>query len=100
MLKTKDLKKKIIISEISSEKKIILVSIQKNIKNYETVNLGAKFYNFLTNLNGKGYRVNTDHLPTEQKNFVSYFLHGLKLKSYVFNKYKSKKDNKDFDFLL
>ena len=100
LLKTKDLKKKIIISEISSEKKIILVSIQKNIKNYETVNLGAKFYNFLTNLNGKGYRVNTDHLPTEQKNFVSYFLHGLKLKSYVFNKYKSKKDNKDFDVFI
>ena len=29
-------------------------------------------------------------------NFLGYFLHGIKLKSYNFKKYKSKKDNKEF----
>ena len=97
LLKTKDLKKKIIISEISSKKKIILVCIQKNLKNYETVNLGAKFYEYLTTLKSKEYRLHIDYLPTKQENFISNFLHGFKLKSYIFDKYKSKKDKKDFD---
>ena len=47
LLKTKDFKNKIIISEIDSKKKLILVSLKKNIKNFEAENLGAKFYNSL-----------------------------------------------------
>ena len=47
LLKSKDLKQKLVISEISSKKKIILVSIEKNIKHFEAENLGAKFYSFL-----------------------------------------------------
>ena len=30
----------------------------------------------------------------KHENFIGYFLHGLKLKSYEFKKYKSKKDDK------
>ena len=52
LLKTKDLKKKLIIAEISSKKKIILVSIKKNIKHFEAENLGAKFYSFKKYQNG------------------------------------------------
>ena len=35
--------------------------------------------------------LNSETLSTQQKNLVGYFAHGLKLKSYVFEKYKSKK---------
>ena len=91
LLKTKDFKNKIIISEIDSKKKLILVSLKKNIKNFEAENLGAKFYNNLNNLKINNFEINTDYLPTNLKNFVGYFLHGLKLKSYIFDKYKTKK---------
>ena len=44
LLKTNDLKKKLLIFELSSKKKIVLISIKKNIKNYDIENLGAEFY--------------------------------------------------------
>ena len=100
LLRTKDLKKKIIFSEIDSKKKLILVSIQKNIKNFEAENLGATFYNNLKNLKINDFIVNTDHLPTNLRNFVGYFLHGLKLKSYMFDKYKTKKNKTELNFYI
>ena len=100
LLKTKDFKNKIIISEIDSKKKLILVSVKKNIKNFEAENLGAKFYNNLKNLKINDFEINTDYFPTNLKNFVGYFLHGLKLKSYVFDKYKTKKNKNEFTFFV
>ena len=39
------------------------------------------------------YFLYTDSVPSEKyKNFVGHFLHGLKLKSYEFKKYKTKKE--------
>ena len=43
LLKTKDLKKKILTFDISSKRKIILVSLKKNLKSSEGKNLGANF---------------------------------------------------------
>ena len=37
------------------------------------------------------YNLNSDTLSNKQKNIIGYFLHGLKLKSYKFEKYKTKK---------
>ena len=45
LLKIKDKKKKIISYDVSSMRKIILVSTKKNITNSEAENLGAKFFN-------------------------------------------------------
>ena len=36
----------------------------------------------------------SDSIDTKYKNFLGHFLHGLKLKSYEFKKYKSKKNDK------
>ena len=44
LLKTSDLKKNILIFELNSKRKIILISIKKNIKNFDIENLGAEFY--------------------------------------------------------
>ncbi len=38
------------------------------------------------------YSLNSNSISSKQKNFVNHFLHGLKLKSYEFKKYKTKKD--------
>ena len=50
LIKTRDTKKKIITFNISSKKKIILVSINKNITNSEIENLGADCYNIVKEL--------------------------------------------------
>ena len=47
LLKTSDLKKKLLIFELSSKKKVVLISIKKNIENYDIENLGAEFYGLI-----------------------------------------------------
>jgi len=93
LLKTKDVKKKILTFDISSKKKIILVSLKKNLSNSDVENLGAKCYDIFKELKKKEYTINSDTKPKELKNIVGYFLHGIKLKSYKFEKYKTKKNN-------
>ena len=38
--------------------------------------------------------MNTDTVNSKYENFVGHFLHGLKLKSYEFKKYKTKKETR------
>ena len=92
LLNKKDRKKKIVTFDISSRKKIILVSFEKNLTDSEAENLGAKCYNILNELKEKEYSVNSDTIPNGFKSVIGYFLHGIKLKSYKFEKYKTKKN--------
>jgi len=94
LLKTSDFKKDLLFFEINSKKTIFLVSIKKDIKISDIENLGAKFYSYINYDKNKEYFINSDTLHSKTKNFVGYFLHGLKLKSYEFNIYKSEKNKK------
>ncbi|WP_440680619.1 leucyl aminopeptidase [Candidatus Pelagibacter sp. HIMB1623] len=91
LLKSKDIKKKILSFEVSSKVKIVLVSIKKEISSSELENLGAKFYDNFKKSQIKNFNINSDTSPKNINNIVGYFLHGLKLKSYRFEKYKSNK---------
>ena len=91
LLKNSDLKKDLLFFEVNSKKTVFLVSIKKDIKISDIENLGAKFHSYIDYDKKKEYFVNSDTIKHEIKNFVGYFLHGLKLKSYEFNIYKSKK---------
>ena len=44
LLKTSDLKKDLLVFEVNSKKKIILISIKVNLRTSEIENLGAKLY--------------------------------------------------------
>ena len=92
ILKKKDTKKKIVTFDISSKKKIILVSVKKDLTDSGAENLGAKCYVILNELKETQYNVNSDTIPNGLKNILGYFLHGIKLKSYKFEKYKTKKN--------
>ena len=54
--------------------------------------MGAEFYGRLNNGKNKEYNIISDSIISKQGNFLGYFLHGIKLKSYEFKKYKTKKD--------
>ncbi len=95
LLKTSDLKKDLLVFDVSSKKKIVLISIKNNLKIFEIENLGAKFYVQVNYGKNCEYFINTDSISSKQKNLIGYFLHGLKLKSYQFLKYKTKKDTRE-----
>ena len=94
ILKTSDLKKNLFVFEVSSKKKIILVSIKNNIKTSDIENLGAELFGRINFGKNCDYFVNSDSVVGKHDNFLGHFLHGLKLKSYEFNKYKSKKEKR------
>ena len=97
LLKTCDLKKNLLVFEVNSKKKIILISIKKNLKTTDIENLGAEFYSYIKNVNKGEFAINADSIKAiPGRDFIGRFLHGLKLKSYEFNIYKSKKENKIF----
>ena len=94
LLKTSDLKKKILVFEVNSKKKVILVSIKNNLKTSDIESLGAEFYGRVNHGKNQEYFLNSDSISIKYKEFLGHFLHGLKLKSYEFKKYKTKKETR------
>jgi leucyl aminopeptidase len=96
LLKTNDLKKNLLVFEVNSKKKIILISIKNNLETIDVENLGAEFYSYINYGIKSEFTINADSIKSKIEDFIGYFLHGLKLKSYEFNIYKSKKEKKLF----
>ena len=94
LLKNSDLKKNILVFKINSKKTIYLVSIKKDLKITDIESLGAKFHDYIEYEKKNDYFINIDSINNKIENLAAYFLHGLKLKSYEFNIYKSKKNKR------
>ena len=92
ILKFED-KKNFILFNLNSKKKVILINIKKDLEKSAYEDLGAKFYEFLKNNNIKEITLDYNKNLNLSSSIQDSFLHGLKLKSYKFLKYKSKKDN-------
>ncbi len=100
LLKSSDLKKNLLVFEINSKKKIVIISIKSNLKSSDIENLGAEFYKHINSGKSSEYYLNTDSLNSKYENFIGLFLHGLKLKSYEFKKYKTKKEKKGISIIV
>ena len=94
LLKTSDLKKNLFVFEVNSKKKVVLISIKKNLKTSDIENLGAEFFGRINYGKSTEYFVNSESITGKNENLLGHFLYGLKLKSYEFNKYKTKKDTR------
>jgi leucyl aminopeptidase len=94
LLKNSDLNKNLFVFEVNSKKKIVLISIKKYLKSLDIENLGAEFYGRINYGKNSEYHMNSDSIIGKHENFTGHFLHGLKLKSYEFNKYKTKKETR------
>ena len=92
--KTIDLKKNLFVFELNSKKKIVLISVKSNLKTSDIENLGAEFYGRVNYGKNSEYNIISDSVIEKKNIFLGHFLHGLKLKSYEFKKYKSKKDTR------
>ena len=85
-------KEKIISFNISEKTTVIVISVKKDLNDHGIENLGANFFNFIKKNSFKEISIISDSLnPKTEEDFMGSFIHGLKLKSYEFNIYKSKK---------
>ena len=94
LLKSSDLKKSILFFEINSKKTIFLISIKKDTRVSDLESLGAEFHTYIKYKKKNDYFINLDSVNSKIENFIGHFLHGIKLKSYEFNVYKTKKEKK------
>ena len=81
LLKTIDVKKNIFVFDLTSKRKIILISVKNNMKTSEVENLGAEFYGQINQGKNNEYFLISDSLNNKQNNFLGHFLHGLKTKN-------------------
>ena len=100
LIKAKDIKNNILAFDISSKRKIILISLKRDNKPADIENLGAKFYDKFKSFNQSEYSLNSESISSKLKNIVGYFLHGVKLKSYKFDKYLTKKNKTNISIIV
>ena len=96
----KSKKKEFIIFNLNPDQKINLIKIKNDQTSTDNEKKGANFYNLvksnlLTNLTF--FDNNIYETQTKNKIFIEEFLHGMQLKSYEFNKYKTKKEMTDMN---
>ncbi len=88
----KNTKESIISFNLNDKSTVILIEIKKNLKGYGVENLGAQFYSYIKKNKIKNISIYSESIKNKPgKDFIGRFMHGLKLKSYEFNIYKSKK---------
>ena len=74
LLKTSDLKKNLFIYDLSSKRKIILISIKEKLKTSDIENLGAEFYGRINNGKNCEYFIVSDSINEKYENFLGHFL--------------------------
>ncbi len=85
---------------INSTQKVVLIKIKKKQLSLDNEKIGAKFHKFIVSnkiLELSFFEHNIREFSIKNKYFFDEFIHGLKLKSYVFDKYKSKKKKLIFE---
>ena len=74
LIKTCDLTKKILVFELNSKRKIILVSIKREMKFSDMESLGAELYIRINYGKNSDYILNSDSLSAKHENLVNYLL--------------------------
>ncbi len=88
----KNTKEEIISLNMNEKTTLIFISLKKDLKGFDVENLGANFYSFIKKNSIKDVSIICESLKIKPgKDFIGRFIHGIKLKSYEFNIYKSKK---------
>ena len=98
-LKNNNKKKEIFSFDISHNQKIIIISLKKNEKSFEKT--GAKLFEFLKNENLNKIHIFGDTIESSNKiKCLHELVHGMKLKSYCFDKYLTKKNSETLNISI
>ena len=94
LLKNKNKKKDLLSFDLNPNQKIILISLKKNQKPNEIEKSGARLFDFLKSEELDVIHIISDTIsPNLKPDSIYEFLHGMRLKSYSFDRYKSKKES-------
>ena len=88
---------------LNPSQKIILIKLNKNQSSVDNEKKGAEFYKYIKEnniFNQTFFENNIKDTFPKNKLFIDEFLHGIQLKSYEFEKYKTKKTEKVFDIKI
>ena len=88
---------------LNSNQKIILIKLKNSQSSLENEKTGANFYDYLTKNSlfvSTFFEKNINEVIKKNKYSFDEFLHGAQLKSYEFNKYKTKKKNKIYEICV
>ena len=94
-------KKEFLLFNLNPHQKIILIKLKKDMNSLDNEKVGANFYNFIksNSINKSTFIIdNFSEISKKNKNFLNEFFHGAELKSYKFDKYKTKKNNEKYEF--
>tara|TARA_S200000501_G_C20832800_1_gene748033 strand:- start:623 stop:2086 length:1464 start_codon:yes stop_codon:yes gene_type:complete len=95
----KNKENKIYSLNLDFDQKIIIILLIKNNDFFQSEKIGAKFYDYANNNNIHELIIFGSNFSSVKNNLnFESFLHGAELKSYEFNLYKSKKNNKSINF--
>ena len=98
-LKNNNKKKDIFSFDISHNQKIIIISLKKNQISFEKT--GAKLFEFLKNENLNKIHIFGDTVESSNKiKCLHELVHGMKLKSYCFDKYLTKKNSETLNISI
>ena len=89
-----------LIFNLNPTQKIVLVKLKNNLLSTENEKKGADFHDFMKVNSLEKITVlekNIKDIQTKNKEFLREFIHGIKLKSYNFSKYKTKNKNQNFE---
>ena len=95
--------KKLHFFNINQNQTITLVNISKDYSSVDIEKCGAAFFKFISDNSIKSSTIieeNVESFTQNHKSFLSEFIHGIELKSYTFQKYKSQKKNHSFEIDL
>jgi leucyl aminopeptidase len=85
---------------LNPHQKITLIRLKNSNSSLENEKIGAKFYNYIKSnsiLKSTFFENNIKEANSKNKYFLDEFFHGTNLKSYEFNKYKTKTKNQKFE---
>ena len=88
---------------LNPNQRILLINLKQNLTSLEIEKKGSGFYSFVKSnfiFNLTFINDNFKDITLKNKTFLDDFFHGVKLKSYKFEKYKNKKDNDKFEFYI
>ena len=74
LLKTSDLKKKLLVFELNSKKKIVLISLKKDLKISDVENIGAELFGRINYGKNSEYFIISDSIISKHNNFLGHFL--------------------------
>ena len=97
--KSKD--QKFLTFNLNSYQKVILIKLENIVSSIDNEKKGAEFYKLIKSnslFDLTFFDINIQETSNKNKNMLDEFFHGVKLKSYEFNKYKSKNKIYKFNF--